>query len=106
MLANIGLVGANGQAHFGLIGDDVVLRSRADIAHRHDCQLAGLHLARSNGLQRKNRAGGDHDGIDCGVRRRPMTAFAVDRDADRIGICVVNPRSDGNCAGGELVADM
>ena len=105
-LRTSGFVGSDGQAELGLVGNDVVFRAGADVADCHHGHFSRLHFARDDGLQSENGSGGDDDGIDGRLRRGAMAAFAVDGDAQRICIRVVDAGSDADLAGGKIIADM
>src|SRR5208282_6505807 len=84
--AHVGLIGSYGQAQLRVVGDDVVFRARPDVTDGDYGHLSWRYLARDDGLQSEDRSGGDHDGIDGRLRRCTVAAFAVDGDAQRIGI--------------------
>lgn len=77
-----------------------------DVSHCDDGHLAWLDFARGDGLQDKNRARCDHDGIDSGLRSGAVPAFAVDGDAWGIGIGVVNSWNDANLTRGQPIPNM
>ena len=72
LLADVIFVGANGDAKFGLIGNDVVLCSGANITNGDDRDLAGLYFARNDRLQIEDGLGGNDNRVDGGMGRGPV----------------------------------
>jgi len=64
--------------------------------------VSGLHLARNDGLQGEDGSGGDDDG-SMWIGRGSVAAFAVDGDAQGIGVGVVDAGVMPICPAGSSV---
>ena len=106
LFAYLGFVGAHGEAELCLIRDDVVLCAGRDVPNGHHSELARLHLARHDRLQRQDGARSDHDRVHGGVRSGAVASFAVDRDAQRIGVGIVYSGCHADLPGGQFIPDM
>ena len=96
MLANFGIETADGEAEDGVVGNDVVFGSGLEGADGDDGGSAGSDFAGNDGLQSENNARADDDGVNGGLRRGPVAAFAVDGDLQRVGVGGTRPRADGD----------
>ena len=106
LLANFGLVAADCNPEFSLIGDDVVLGAGLNVTDRDHGHLSGLHFAGDDGLQCDDGAGGDYDRIDRGVGHGAVPALAIDRDAQGIGIGKTVARANPDLPCRKLVAHV
>src|SRR2546430_12342618 len=83
--ANLGLEGANGAGELHGVGNDVSSGAAVNGADGHDAEFSWILFAADHALYVDDEPRRNRNGIDGRVRRRTVTAAAVECDLETVG---------------------
>src|SRR6185436_9830863 len=83
--ANLGLEGANGAGELHGVGNDISSGAAVNGSDGHDAEFSWILLAADHALYVDDEPRRDRNGIDGRVRRRTVTAAAVECHLETVG---------------------
>src|SRR5207248_3889320 len=89
--ANLGLVGADGPGELHGVGNDISSGAAVNGADGHDAEFSWILFAADHALYVDDESRRNRNGVDGRVRRRAVTAAAVECHLETVGGGRANP---------------